>query len=425
MRKLNNKQRSEAVESAGRKLPAITNEMKQWGYSKCLERWGANFKGRSYCFECGGKWKEDALSTKCPSCDSKLKAVQHPDCRTHKDSAYMVVMTTWKGYQVVRMVWLQKGMERGHRAAYMADEVMQHWIDGEGRIITREKRVNGFSYYADQWVHWSALSVRGGDKRPGSKKAARMNICGYRTYPKRRLLSEVKRRGYIAALEQIGAHKSISLLLTSSRAETLIKADQTQLFQYAMDKDGMNTIEEYWNSIKICIRNHYRVKECRMYFDYLQLLQQYDKDLHNSHYVCPSDLKAAHDYWMERKKRDEKKKEMAQRAKEMAAETKKYRKRMAKYLSFQTEVMGIQIKPLQSVEDFWRHGEEMNHCIFTNEYWKRKTLLLEARKVEDGSAVETLEYSLRMKRVVQAYGRFNEITEHHDLIINHLNNTKL
>lgn len=38
-----------------------------------------------------------------------------------------------------------------------------------------------------------------------------------------------------------------------------------------------------------------------MWFDYLKLLEHYRKDLHNAHYVCPKNLKKAHDLYVAEK----------------------------------------------------------------------------------------------------------------------------
>ena len=56
---------------------------------------------------------------------------------------------------------------------------------------------------------------------------------------------------------------------------------------------------QYWNSIKICIRNSYTISDGSMWRDTINLLQHFGKDTNSPKYVCPADLKAEHDKWKE------------------------------------------------------------------------------------------------------------------------------
>jgi hypothetical protein len=76
-------------------------------------------------------------------------------------------------------------------------------------------------------------------------------------------------------------------LLSDSRAETLLKAGQTSLLEFFAG-NGFNRIDNYWASIRICIRNAYIVEDVSLWRDYIDLLRFFGKDLHNAQYVCPA-----------------------------------------------------------------------------------------------------------------------------------------
>jgi len=85
--------------------------------------------------------------------------------------------------------------------------------------------------------------------------------------------------------------KVLITLLSDSRAETLLKAGQTDLLRY-FTNGNFSKIDDYFSSVKICIRNFYIVKDASLWRDYIDLLRSFWKDLHNAKYVCPADLKA-------------------------------------------------------------------------------------------------------------------------------------
>ena len=60
---------------------------------------------------------------------------------------------------------------------------------------------------------------------------------------------------------------------------------------------------EYWASIKICIRNGYTIADGSMWRDMIELLRHFGKDTNSPKYVCPQDLNAEHDKWVEKRNR--------------------------------------------------------------------------------------------------------------------------
>lgn len=80
----------------------------------------------------------------------------------------------------------------------------------------------------------------------------------------------------------------------------------------------------------------------------------------------------------------------------------------------------IQVKVLESVQEYLEEGKALHHCVFTNEYYlKKQSLILSARI--DSKRIETIEVSLETMKVIQCRGLQNKNTEYHDRIIDLVN----
>ncbi len=76
----------------------------------------------------------------------------------------------------------------------------------------------------------------------------------------------------------------------------------------------------------------------------------------------------------------------------------------------------IQIKVLDTVEDYITEGDILHHCLFANEYHlKPDTLILSARI--GGKPIETIEVCLDTFKVLQSRGKFNTETKYHARIL--------
>jgi hypothetical protein len=182
----------------------------------------------------------------------------------------------------LRFFYLQSYAKKGEKAQYFHSEVVQRWVAPDGRYATVAK-LRPMSYFADTWNFSSTLEIR--PERPLH------NILPTGVYPRQRLIPELKRSGYAGKFYRLTPFDLFHALLTDSRAETLLKTGQTGLLKFFVN-NGFRHIDCFWDSIKICIRNAYRVDDASLWRDYIDLLQFFGKDLHNAKYVCPADLKA-------------------------------------------------------------------------------------------------------------------------------------
>ena len=224
---------------------------------------------------------------------------------------------------------------------------------------------------------------------------------------------------------------AISKLPSDPKAETLLKAKQYKLFGW-LDDYKSDYVSKYWPAIKICLRNKYKVKDASLYFDYLDLLERYHKDLHNAYYVCPKDLKKAHDVYLKKKRKEDERERKERAIMELLAQkevAELYIKEKSKFFSIRISDENISIHVLKSVDEFKEEGNKMHHCVFDCGYFKRKDcLILSARDKKTGKRIETIELSLKTFQIVQQRAKCNGESpyksEIRDLIINNIGQFK-
>lgn len=405
------------VVELSQKLQPITAAQMSWAVDSCLGNNAVRSRKTLYCLECGHSWKsEDSLlistvtGCDCHACGKELKITN-----TQNESAYFAILTTKAGFQLVRMIWVQKSYYKGTPAFAWTSEVMQHWIDKSGKVTTLAKRVNGMSRYFDQWIFDSDLEVR----TCGSYKAqSRYDIQPYKIYPGRSIIPELKRNGFSGHFYDRAPHKFFSLLLSVPAAETLLKSRQITMLSYLQlhPKD----VENNWQSIKICIRNKYLIKDPSIWIDYIELLKHFGKDTSNAFYVCPADLRKAHDRLVEKKKRIERKKKLAELKSQMIEQQKEYEKQKSMFFGLCFQSDDIVIKPLATVEEFMIEGDELHHCVYERKYFTKKNSLILSARIDE-KPIETIELSLSEMKIVQARGAGNKSTKYHKQILGLVN----
>ena len=179
--------------------------------------------------------------------------------------------------------------------------------------------------------------------------------------------------------------------------------------------------------VNICNRNGYIIKDGSMYDDYIRLLDYFHLDTHNAHYVCPKNLKKEHDKLVEKKRKieakiraEEERKERIERMFRMKQDILSFIRRIQPFLGMEIKDEGIVIRPLESVTQFYQEGKAMHHCVYQNEYYKRKDcLILTAQK--DGKRLETVEVNIKTFKIIQSRAVCNKTSDYHDKIIEMVN----
>jgi hypothetical protein len=393
----------QVVVETSKKIPPITKEQIQWGYQNCIEHIGQRTaKGKITCTECnhvftGGEWEQE-----CPSCKTKLK-VQTTNKRIFKGCEYLCFITTCGGYQVIRYLMIKCTAKVGSYPEYSHAEVMQRWIAPDGRYCTFAKlrQTMGTMYY-DSWIFSTPLELR-------SEVDAYDRLFPYYYYPKQQLIPELKRTGIRKRHFNQRPFDVYRALLKDSRMETLLKSGQTHLFKSFLS-DTSRKLDIYWASIRICVRNGFQIKDATLWFDYIDYLRMFGKDLHNAKYVCPADLHKEHDRYMQKKAKAD-----AQLALEKQLEKEAdYREAKARFFGVMFSNGRISVHVLESVQEIIAEGIAMKHCV-SSYHSKEDSLILSA--CIDGNRIETVEISLSQLKIVQCRGKCNKYTKYHNQIV--------
>lgn len=394
-------------------LPDIDNMMIDWAKDDCLSHIGYATKSRVICMECGQRFSPELVKRKraiCPHCGASLK-IEQSRKRTDKQTMFIAKAEICEEFQVIRSFELIAYYREEKKSHYYIREILQHWIKDDG---SREVVARGMSMGGSGWC--GELEIR--KKIVGSYYYNFDNdIYCERYHPASVFRPQYTRMGIDYKLCSISFLTAINLIPHNPKAETLLKAKRYELLDYW---DGhRHKIDIYWPSIKICLRNKYRIKEVSIWFDYLELLNRYHKDLHNAHYVCPKNLKKAHDLYVERKKRDDEKERKARDIQcllKLKKVAENYIKEKSKFFDLKLSDGKIVVVPLKSLEEFQEEGTLMHHCVFTNEYYKRKDSLILSARIGK-KHIETIEVNLKTFSIVQSQGVCNQDTEYHNRII--------
>lgn len=405
------------VVEASTTLPKLTDTQIKWGYDNAIQYVGQRTeKGIITCTKCSHSWEGmgelaiTLLGFECPNCKTKL-IVKTSRKRTFDDSYYMTIITAHKGYQVIRTVLLSYKTKVGELPQYTYSEVVQRWIAPDGKYCTfaRLRQTMGTMYY-DSWLFHTPLELR--TENANNKYCIsiydRIDVGGL--YPRQQLIPELKRTGIKKRLFKQKPFDVYRSLLSDSRMETLLKAEQSKLFELFL-KDKSRKIDNYWASIRICMRNNYLIKDAITWCDYIDMLRFFEKDMHNAKYVCPTKLKAEHDRYMAKKAKADAELEIQK----LLDKEDTFREVKAKFfgLVFSDELISVRV--LESVAEIITEGKMMHHCV-GGYYSKEDSLILSA--TIDGKRIETIEISLSQLRVIQSRGVCNKNTEYHDRIIN-------
>lgn len=400
------------------KLPFINKQMKQFAIDKCLMHVGYMTKSRVLCMDCGESFSPDLVHRKravCPHCNTKLR-IEESRKRTLKQITFVAIADIMDDFQIIRNYVIRSLHKAGQKAQYDCMEILQHWVrdDGKREVVARRRSVN---WYVDSWS--GDMEIRNKDSKYHYSVSRIYDITPDKYHPRSRFKKEYKLYGIDGRYMPISFLDAIELLPNEPRLETLLKARQHSILSHVV-RVRRHLITQHWKSIKIALRNKYRVKDAGMWEDYLQLLLFFDKDLRNAHYVCPKNLKKEHDRYVKRHRRFiEKEAEEARRKKAIEDEA-YYREFIKKFEDVFIKSGDLTIEPIKTVADFIKEGDELNHCVFSNEYYKRRSSLIMSARV-NGKRTETVEFSLDKAQVVQSRGLQNSNTDYHDKIVNLVN----
>ncbi len=369
---------------------------------------------RHTCMDCGHQWtisdtEKESETIVCPHCGQTLKVRETYD-RTLHQSACFTMLTTRKGFQVLRVALLKTEHRKGEQAKTTCREICRYYMDGQGRCeVIGLKRTMGpyldcFSYYAGMELRYDNDSFS--------------HLATFPLYPKIAVIPELERNGFTGDLYGLAPLTMFKARLRDNRCETLLKSGRAEHFRYfAMHSANLETC---WNSYKIAIRNHYQIEDISLWCDTICMLKDTGKDIRNSYYVCPTDLRATPDKLVQKKNEQAERKRRAEEMERAAKYEAEFKAMKGKYFGLLFTDGLINVRVLESVEEHRQEGSHMHHCVFGAGYYRNADSLIFSATI-NGERVETVAFDLKRFRVAQSRGVCNKNTEYHDRIVSLVN----
>ncbi len=413
-----NKKQQHIVELNGRLRPLTTPQM-QWALNSTINHYGYRLKsGMCTCMKCGHEWLENRNGMcLCPECGTQIE-IKDTKERVIRDKSYFNVITTMEDYQVVRMFLMIVEMRKGMKAKPAYLEIGSYWIDCKGNTtVVGLQRTLG--HYIDSFAFGSPLEIRRDNE-------AFQRISDEWVYPRIKVTDKIKRNGFKGSCHHIHPVTMFQELLTNPKAETLMKSNEIELLRYLCFRPTYKAdINTYWNTIKIANRNGYKVNNAQMWMDYIKMLERCGKDIQSPKYICPANLQEEHDRYMRKVHILEDKKKRAEDIIKAQEREASFKEQKEKFFGIRINDGEIEVKVLESVEEYRQEAESQHICLFSAAYDKRENSLIFSARIK-GRIIETIEVDLKTLKVVQSRGVCNQNTEYHDRIVRLINaNTHL
>ena len=364
-----NKKQQHIVELSGRLRP-LTTAQKKWAFSHAIDHYAYRLKsGKTVCMDCGHEWQEVGFGIyRCPNCGERVE-IRNTKERVRRDKSYFNVITTMEDYQVVRMFLMIVEMRKGMKAKPAYLEIGSYWIDPKGKttVIGLQRTLGP---YIDSFAFGSPLEIRRDNE-------AFQRISDEWIYPRIKVTDTIKRNGFKGSCHHIHPVTMFQELLTNPKAETLMKANEIELLRYLCARPTCKVdIETYWNTIKIANRNDYNVKDSQMWMDYIKMLERCGKDIQSPKYICPANLQEAHDHYMRKVHIIEDNKKRAEDIRKAQEREASFKEQKEKFFGIRINDGEIEVRVLESVEEYRREAESQHICLFSAEYDRRENSLI-------------------------------------------------
>ena len=395
----------------------IKDVVYDWAKKECLQHRAYATKNNVLCLDCGESFSPTLVSrskANCPHCKTKVKVIQSR-CSTDKQINYFAITELVVDYQVVRNFEIIVNYKKGRKADYYIHEILQYWIPPDKKLVMFGKKHHN-NWCMDSWS--GPMEIRTDSP---SYYGAKYDVYARKYHPSSVVDLDYAKYGIDHNLSGISFLEAIRLLPNNPKAETFLKAKEYDLLAFYNNQSGV--VSRYWESVKVAMRNKYKIKDASMYFDYLDFLRYFNKDLNSPKYVCPKNLNVEHNRLMKKKQEiqrlqnlEQERQKIIERQKNLEKAVVQYVEQKKKFFGLEFKARNITIKVIQSVEEFLEEGSELDHCIYRNEYYlKEDSLLLSARV--NGKRTETVEVILSKLKIEQSRGLNNDPTPYHEQIV--------
>lgn len=420
-------------------LPPLTEAQYHWARSKMeplgyfVERGRGGRDSVFWCQECGQMDKADISSLSvavtdhkhtCSRCGRRLELTVWNGRDKHVEhNFHFVVVTTCDGMQVARVFNIHQYNSMGSDTVEHVREVFSVWIEPKTGKETIVSRPYTRSPYHFRWHTFNPMKI--GRHNGGGTGYYYYNdtydLSGMYVYPHMRVLPILRRNGFTPGMASRMKASIVELwkaLLSDPAIEGLAKNLQYDIIDYWFQTGDYRRDKSQWLPLlKICNRRKYVIKDASLWFDLVESLRELGLDTRSPKYICPDDLKAAHDLMQRRvEKRHvrEEIKRLNSKARDWEAF---YAEKKGRYFGITFDNGDIFCHVISSVAEMVEEGETMHHCVYQRGYYKKPESLILSARDRGGNRLETVEVNLDTFSVVQSRGLQNHPTLAHNDIV--------
>lgn len=345
------------------------------------------------------------VKCRCPHCGQTIE-IKDTKERVLKQKSFFNVITTKEEFQVVRMFQLISECRKGYQAKYTAIAIGEYWVapNGKTTVIGLCRSMN--SWYYDSFNLCSPFEIRHDNE-------CFQRIAGEWVYPRIKVTGSIKRNGFKGCCHNINPVSLFTQLLTNTKAETLMKANEIELLQHLCYRPA--EVEQYWSTIKIAMRHGYKIENVVMYFDYLRMLDRMGKDLHNPTLIAPTELNLAHDEYVAKVERQRIKEQREKDRQQAIKDQQEFEQLKSRYFGLTMTDGEITIHTLDTIDDYYEVGAVQRLCVASAKYYlKSKSLVFVA--ILNGKQIATIEVDLEDYHVMECRAFANGVCEYQDRI---------
>lgn len=157
--------------------------------------------------------------------------------------------------------------------------------------------------------------------------------------------------------------------------------------------------------IRICKKHKYPMDHLisDLWWDYIKGIRKLGKDWRNPHYLCPENLREAHDKVM----KEIRKKFLEPIDKRIIN---KFNKLKQRFIGLEFQEDGLKIRTLDSPKAYIEESRAMHNCIETLEYYIKPSSLILCATL-DGKRLADIELRLRDYKILQCCGPCNSVVK--------------
>jgi len=328
---------------------------------------------------------------------------------------YFTLTTQVAEFQVKRLYRGYKFPDK-HYEHYFFVEIMREFSeDGCNALYFGKQKTMGC--YFDCFLYGSDMELRQNYRNYAGNCIADLFDISWGEHP--------QSRGKRVPCDRIDPKELGRIIKDNPVAENLYK-ERSPLFVHLMYQTYSKQI---CRAITIAKRHGFTFTQgnSSVWFDMVRAMVRVNADFRNPVYVAPKDLQSTHDLFVRRwERKQEQERRAAAIALKMSATDKKlmqekrtndaYIKRRKRFYDMVLTDGLIECRVLPDVAAFRAEAEEMKHCVYTNEYYKKPYSLIMSATI-GGKRIETIEVDLTSFTIRQSFGRHDQLTMHHQRIV--------